>query len=174
MCSDRDKDVQIEAVVRFPEEKEEQETEDAGSCQTPVQPGQLCKVKGEEKQHKSSEEVAEEGDHSTGDALRYRVNRLNEQLQEDGHTTVDEDTHQDAGGVESGFSGGQVSEPGQAGESEPGGRQGCTGKHQHENQLQHPSNIVSKPRHGHTKHTASNYGPEPDPASVHLADLNRC
>lgn len=33
------------------------------------------------------------------------------------------------------FSGGQVSEPGQAGESEPGGRQGCTGKHQHENQL---------------------------------------
>lgn len=41
VCSDRDKDVQIEAVVRFPEEEEEQETEDAGSCQTPVQPGQL-------------------------------------------------------------------------------------------------------------------------------------
>lgn len=34
--SDRDKDVQIEAVVRFPEEEEEQETEDAGACQTPV------------------------------------------------------------------------------------------------------------------------------------------
>lgn len=61
-----------------------------------------CKVKGEAKQQKSSEEVAEEGDHSAGDALRNRVNRLNEQLQEDGHTTVDEDTHQDAGGVESG------------------------------------------------------------------------
>lgn len=43
------------------------------------------------------------------------------------------------------FSGGQVSEPGQAGESEPGGRQGCASKHQHQNQLQHPSNIVSKP-----------------------------
>lgn len=36
VCSDRDKDVQIEAVVRFPEEEEEQETEDAGACQTPV------------------------------------------------------------------------------------------------------------------------------------------
>lgn len=50
------------------------------------------------------------------------------------------------------FSGGQVSEPGQAGESEPGGRQGCTGKHQHENQLQHPSNIVSKPEGKNRKH----------------------
>lgn len=61
-----------------------------------------CKVKSQEKQQKSSEEVAEEGDHSAGDALRYMVNRLNEQLEEDGHTTVDEDSHQDARGVESG------------------------------------------------------------------------
>lgn len=36
VCSDRDKDVQIEAVVRFSEEEEEQETEDTGACQTPV------------------------------------------------------------------------------------------------------------------------------------------
>ncbi len=31
------------------------------------------------------------------------------------------------------LSGGQVSKPGQAGECEPGGRQGCSGKHQHQN-----------------------------------------
>lgn len=43
------------------------------------------------------------------------------------------------------FSGGQVSEPGQTGKREPGGRQGCAGKHQHQNKLQHSSNIVSKP-----------------------------
>ncbi len=38
------------------------------------------------------------------------------------------------------------------------------------------------PRHGHTNHTASNYGPEPDPARIHLweqrkvqsAEIIRC
>lgn len=61
-----------------------------------------CEVKCEAKQQKSSEEIAEESDHSAGDALGYRVNRLNKQLQEDGHTAVDEDANQDAGGVQCG------------------------------------------------------------------------
>lgn len=62
-----------------------------------------CEVECKTKQQKSSEEVAEESDHSAGDALGHRVNRLDEQLQENGHAAVDEDTHQDTRGVESGY-----------------------------------------------------------------------
>ncbi|KAI3355722.1 hypothetical protein L3Q82_004310 [Scortum barcoo] len=38
-----DKDVQVEAVVRLPEEEDEDEAEEAGARQTPVQPRQLCR-----------------------------------------------------------------------------------------------------------------------------------
>lgn len=38
-----DKDVQVEAVVRLPEEEDEDEAEETGTCQTPVQPRQVWK-----------------------------------------------------------------------------------------------------------------------------------
>lgn len=38
----RDKDVQVEAVVRLPEEEDEDEAEDTGAGEAPVQPRQLC------------------------------------------------------------------------------------------------------------------------------------
>ena len=39
--SGRDEDVQVEAVVRLPEEEDEHQAEEAGARQTPVQPGQI-------------------------------------------------------------------------------------------------------------------------------------
>lgn len=41
MASHRDKDIQVEAVVRLPEEEDEDEAEETGAGQTPVQPWQL-------------------------------------------------------------------------------------------------------------------------------------
>lgn len=40
-ASHRNEDVQVEAVVGLPEEEDEDEAEEAGAGQTPVQPGQL-------------------------------------------------------------------------------------------------------------------------------------
>lgn len=37
-----DEDVQVEAVVRLPEEEDEDEAEETGAGETPVQPGKLC------------------------------------------------------------------------------------------------------------------------------------
>lgn len=59
-------------------------------------------VKGEEEEEQAGEQVPQEGDHSAGDAFRNRVHRLDEELEEDWHTAVDEDAHQDAGGVQDG------------------------------------------------------------------------
>ena len=39
--SDGNKDVQVEAVVRLPEEEDEEQAEEAGPRQTPVHPGQI-------------------------------------------------------------------------------------------------------------------------------------
>ena len=41
--SHRDKDVQVETVVGLPEEKDEDQAEETGAGETPVQPGQLCR-----------------------------------------------------------------------------------------------------------------------------------
>lgn len=62
-----------------------------------------CEVEGEKEKKQASEEIAEEGDHTAGDALWHRVNRLNEKLEEDGNATVDEDAHQDTGGIKCGW-----------------------------------------------------------------------
>lgn len=59
-----------------------------------------CDVEGEEKEKQAREEIAEEGDHPTGDALWNGVNCLNEKLKEDGNAAVDEDAHQDTGGIQ--------------------------------------------------------------------------
>lgn len=40
-ASHRDEDVQVETVVGLPEEEDEDEAEEAGARQTPVQPGQI-------------------------------------------------------------------------------------------------------------------------------------
>lgn len=42
MVLHRDKDVQVEAVVRLPEEEDEDEADDTGAGEAPVQPRQLC------------------------------------------------------------------------------------------------------------------------------------
>ena len=62
-----------------------------------------CEVEGEEEEEEAREEVAEEGDHSAGDALGHWVDRLDEELEEDGYAAVDEDTKQDTGRVERGY-----------------------------------------------------------------------
>lgn len=41
LWSHRNEDVQVEAVVGLPEEEDEDEAEEAGAGQAPVQPGQL-------------------------------------------------------------------------------------------------------------------------------------
>lgn len=40
-ASHGDKDVQVEAVVRLPEEEDEEQAEEAGAGEAPVQPGQV-------------------------------------------------------------------------------------------------------------------------------------
>ena len=73
-------------------------------CSTLPSPAQrTCAVEREEEEEQTGDQVAEEGHHSTGDALGHRVHSLDEELKEDGHTAVDEDAHQDAGGVERGW-----------------------------------------------------------------------
>lgn len=56
----------------------------------------------EEEEEQASDQVAQESDRSTGDALRDWVHSLNEELKEYRHTAVDEDAHQDAGSVQYG------------------------------------------------------------------------
>lgn len=59
-------------------------------------------MEGEKEKEQACEEIAEEGDDTAGNALWHRVNRLNEKLEEDGNTAVDEDAHQDTGGIKCG------------------------------------------------------------------------
>lgn len=47
-----DEDVQVEAVVRLPEEEDEDEAEETGAGETPVQPGQLC-MKGTDRERET-------------------------------------------------------------------------------------------------------------------------
>ncbi len=61
-----------------------------------------CTVKGEEEEEQTGDQVPQESDHSTGDAFRDRVHCLDEELEEYRHAAVDENTHQDAGGVQDG------------------------------------------------------------------------
>lgn len=105
-----DEDVQVEAVVRLPEEDDEDEAEETRAGQTPVQPRQVCTVKGEEEEQQAGDQVPEEGDQSAGDAFRDRVHSLDEELEEYWHAAVNENAHQDAGSVQDGCRGGEVSE----------------------------------------------------------------
>lgn len=62
-----------------------------------------CAVNGEEEEEKAGDQVPQESDHAAGDALRDGVHRLDEELEEDRHAAVDENAHQNAGGVEDGW-----------------------------------------------------------------------
>lgn len=120
MVSHRDKDIQVEAVVRLPEEEDEDEAEEAGASETPVQPRQLFAVKCEKEEEETSDQVPQESDHSTGDAFRDWVHCLDEEFEEYWHTAVNENANQDAGSVQDGCSGGEVSDSAQTRECEPG------------------------------------------------------
>lgn len=120
VVSHGDKDVQVETVVGLPEEEDEDEAEETRARQTPVQPRQLCAVKSEKEEKKAGDQIPQEGDDSAGDAFRNRVHGFYEELKEYWHTAVDKDAYQDAGCVEDGCRGGEVSDPAQTGESEPG------------------------------------------------------
>lgn len=61
-----------------------------------------CAVNGEDEEEQARDQVPQEGDHAAGDTFRDRVDRLDEELEEYGHAAVDEDAHQDAGGVQDG------------------------------------------------------------------------
>lgn len=61
-----------------------------------------CAVKGEEEEEQAGDQVPQESDHATGDAFRDGVHRFDEKLKEDGHAAVDENAHQNAGGVQDG------------------------------------------------------------------------
>lgn len=61
-----------------------------------------CAVKGEEDEEQAGDQVPQESDHAAGDAFRDRVHRLDDELEEYGHAAVDENAHQDAGGVQDG------------------------------------------------------------------------
>lgn len=61
-----------------------------------------CAVESEEEEEQTGDQVPQEGDHTAGDAFRDGVHRLDEKLKEDWNAAVDENAHQDAGGVEDG------------------------------------------------------------------------
>lgn len=62
-----------------------------------------CAVNGEETEEQAGDQVPQERDHATGDAFRDGVHRFNDKLKEYRHAAVDENAHQDAGGVQDGW-----------------------------------------------------------------------
>lgn len=61
-----------------------------------------CTVKCEKEQEQTSDQVPQECHYSTSEAFRDRIDRLNEEFKEYWHAAVDEDAHQDAGGIQDG------------------------------------------------------------------------
>lgn len=61
-----------------------------------------CAVNGEDEEEHAGDQVPQESDHAAGDAFGDGVHRFDEELEEDRHAAVDENAHQDAGGVEDG------------------------------------------------------------------------
>ena len=67
-----------------------------------------CAGEGEEEEQQAHDKVTQEGYHAARDALGNRVHRLDEELEKHGHAAVEEDAHQDAGGVQGGCVGTEI------------------------------------------------------------------
>lgn len=102
VLSNRDNDVEIESVVGFPEAQDEEQAEQTRSWEAPVEPGELCMIKCEEKQKHSHKHVTQKGDNSAGDSFWNRVDRFHKELKEYRHTAVEKYAQQNTGCVQCG------------------------------------------------------------------------
>ena len=102
VLSNRDDDIEIESVVGFPEAQDEEQAEQTRSWEAPVEPGELCVVKREEKQKHSHKHITQKGDNSTGNSFWNRVDCFHKELKEYWYAAIEKYAQQNAGCVQGG------------------------------------------------------------------------